>query len=384
MASVLSTPPETPPALGFMRPLLSWPKPVAALGWGGCGCGCGAGAGVGCTLAEAACALRTSALFFAAFNAAAACVFSAGDKAASWALVSASAMAACNAALALLMAWLAAAASVAEILPSLSVSWLRVKAACTAWALVAISAMAVSATTLEALGFCGAGGCGAGAGVGCTLAEAACALRTFALFFALFNAEAACVFSAGDKAASWALVSALAMAACNAALALLMAWLAAAASVAEILPSLSVSWLRVKAACTAWALVAISAMALSAAVLAALGVDGTVGRDWVLGCPPPPPPPQAVSARLHAMAKAFKVKFPVFIVFSCGWLFGGKSVSNQWVQAAFYDDGITLRAFRPAAKSSLHVGGSSAGCFGRGIRKAACMRHYHLASRFSI
>ena len=243
-------------------------------------------------------------------------------------------MAACNAALALLMAWLAAAASVAEILPSLSVSWLRVKAACTACALVAISAMALSAAVLAALGCCGAGGCGAGAGVGCTLAEAACALRTFALFFAVFNAAAACVFSAGDKAASWALVSALAMAACNAALALLMAWLAAAASVAEILPSLSVSWLRVKAACTACALVAISAMALSAAVLAALGVDGTVGRDWVLGCPPPPPPPQAVSARLHAMAKAFKVKFPVFIVFSCGWLFGGKSVSNQWVQAA--------------------------------------------------
>ena len=234
MASVLSTPPETPPALGFMRPLLSWPKPVAALGWGGCGCGCGAGAGVGCTLAEAACALRTS-----------------------------------------------------------------------------------------------------------------------VLFFAVFNAAAACVFSAGDKAASWALVSALAMAACNAALALLMAWLAAAASVAEILPSLSVSWLRVKAACTACALVAISAMALSAAVLAALGVDGTVGRDWVLGCPPPPPP-QAVSARLHAMAKAFKVKFPVFIVFSCGWLLGGKSVSNQWVQAAFHDDGITLRAFRTSTKSSLH------------------------------
>ena len=241
MASVLSTPPETPPALGFMRPLLSWPKPVAALGWGGCGCGCGVGAGVGCTLAEAACALRTSVLFFAVFNAAAACVFSAGDKAASWALVSALAMAACNAALALLMAWLAAAASVAEILPSLSVSWLCVKAACTACALVAISAMALSAAVFAALGCCGAGGCGAGAGVGCTLAEAACALRTFALFFAVFNAAAVCVFSAGDKAASWALVSALAMAACNAALALLMAWLAAAASVAEILPSLSVS-----------------------------------------------------------------------------------------------------------------------------------------------
>ena len=244
--------------------------------------------------------------------------------------------------------------------------------------------MALSAAVLAALGCCGAGGCGAGAGVGCTLAEAACALRTSALFFALVNAAVACVFSAGDKAASWALVSALAMAACNAALALLMAWLAAAASVAEILPSLSVSWLRVKAACTAFALVTISAMAVSAAVLAALGADGTVGRDWVLGCPLPLPPPQAVSAKLHAMANAFKVKFPVFIVFSCGWLLGGKSVSNQWVQAAFHDDGITLRAFRPAAKSSLHIGDSSAGCFGREIRKAACMRHYHLASRFSI
>ncbi|EGC18300.1 hypothetical protein HMPREF9098_0449 [Kingella denitrificans ATCC 33394] len=37
-------------------------------------------------------------------------------------------------------------------------------------------------------------------------------------------------------------------------------------------------------------------------------------------------------------------------------MFWGKSVSNQWVQAAFHDDGVTLRTFRPAAKAACTLG----------------------------